>query len=78
MKDDGHLVASIQGVHFDKEIKRIYDQIKTLPFNDSNEELGIIHQFVTEKIMVRVRQMALYVGEKNEIGNNVQQSLQIM
>jgi hypothetical protein len=49
-----------------------------IPRNDSDEELGIIQQFVTDNILVRVRQMALYVSENNEIGNKGQQSVQIV
>ena len=52
MKDDGDLVAPKQGIHFDQEINRIFRHINSLPCNDSDEELGIIHQFIREKIML--------------------------
>ena len=78
MKDDGDLVAPKQGIHFDQEINRIFRHINSLPCNESDEELGIIHQFIRENIMLRLRQMALYVSKNNEIGINVQQSVQIV
>ncbi len=78
LKDDGDLVGPKQAIHFDQKINRIIQIMNEIPRNDSDEELGIIQQFVTDNILVRVRQMALYVSENNEIGNKGQQSVQIV
>jgi hypothetical protein len=49
LKDDGDFVAPKQAIHFDQKIKQIIQIINKITCNDSDEELGIIQQFVRDK-----------------------------
>lgn len=77
LKHDGENVASKHSINFNKAIQRILIEMKKLPCCDSDKNLGIIHEFVERKIVMRVRQMVAYLIE-NEIGNKEQQSVQIV